>query len=67
MRLMNHACIIKLIEIIENQSNKYIVTELLSDGDLFDYILEKHKLTGTSNYFIDLYRERSSPNNELIN
>ena len=57
---MNHACIVKLIEIIENQSNKYIVTELLSDGDLFDYIMERHKLTGPRNFYLFISIEKEA-------
>ena len=39
MRLLNHSCIVHLKETIENKSHIYIVTELVEDGDLFDYIM----------------------------
>ena len=38
MKLLNHSCIIKLFETIETKTHLYIVTELVNDGDLFDYI-----------------------------
>jgi hypothetical protein len=39
MRLLNHPCIVKLNETIENKTHLYIITELVSDGDLFDFIM----------------------------
>ena len=38
MKLLNHPCIVKLQEYIENKSHLYIVTEIVNDGDLFDFI-----------------------------
>lgn len=38
MKLINHSCIIKFIEIIETKTHLNIITELVKDGDLFDYI-----------------------------
>jgi doublecortin-like kinase 3 len=38
MKLMNHSCIIKLNETFENRTHIYMVTELVTDGDLFDYV-----------------------------
>lgn len=46
MKLMNHSCIIKLYEIIETKTHLYIVTELVSDGDLFDYVQKNKNLSG---------------------
>lgn len=44
MKLMNHQCIIKLIEHIENRTHIHLVTELVEDGDLFDYVQQKNYL-----------------------
>jgi len=41
MKLLHHPNCIRLIETIETRNNIYIVTDLMKDGDLFDYI--KHK------------------------
>lgn len=41
MKLMNHSCIAKLIDTIENRNHLYLVTELIVDGDLFDYVQNK--------------------------
>lgn len=38
MKLLNHSCIIKLIDSIENRNSIYIITELIEDGDLFDFV-----------------------------
>lgn len=45
MKLLNHSCIVKLQETIENKTHIYIVTEIVEDGDLFDYIM-KNKFVG---------------------
>jgi hypothetical protein len=51
MRLLNHPCVVKLEETIENKTHWYIVTELVTDGDLFDYIMQKQYLAGKFLYF----------------
>lgn len=38
MKLMTHPCIIKLIDNIENRTHIHLITELVDDGDLFDYV-----------------------------
>lgn len=38
MKLLNHSCIIKFKEIIETKTHLNIITEVVRDGDLFDYI-----------------------------
>lgn len=43
---MDHKNIIKHIETIENKSYLYIITELVTDGDLFDYVLRNEFLEG---------------------
>lgn len=42
MEKCNHPNIVKLKETFENKTSLYIVTELIGDGDLFDYVLD-HK------------------------
>lgn len=37
---------IKLIDTIETKSDIYIVTEIVKDGDLFDYIVSREFLEG---------------------
>lgn len=44
MKLLNHSCIIKLHEIIETKTHLNIITELVKDGDLFDYIIKSDLL-----------------------
>ncbi|CAD8120793.1 unnamed protein product [Paramecium sonneborni] len=43
-KLLNHSCIIKLIDSIENRNQINIITELIEDGDLFDYVQNKSYL-----------------------
>ncbi|CAD8190471.1 unnamed protein product [Paramecium pentaurelia] len=43
-KLLNHSCIIKLIDSIENRDQIHIITELIEDGDLFDYVQNKQYL-----------------------
>ena len=45
MKLINHPYIIRLVESFENRSHIYLVTELIKDGDLFDYVEEKKYLS----------------------
>lgn len=45
MSLLNHSCILKLIETYENRTHIYIVTELLKDGDLFDFVKIRNYLS----------------------
>lgn len=44
MTLLNHPCIIKMFEKVETMTHMYIITELVSDGDLFDYIQHRNYL-----------------------
>ena len=37
-RFLNHPGIIKVKESFENRTHIFIIAELVSDGDLFDYI-----------------------------
>jgi len=37
---------IKLIDTVETKSNIYIITEIVKDGDLFDYIITREFLEG---------------------
>lgn len=46
LKILNHNFIIKHIETIETKSILYIVTELVSDGDLFDYVIQNEFLEG---------------------
>ena len=41
---MNHSCIAKMIDTIENRNYIYVVTELIVDGDLFDYVEHRQYL-----------------------
>lgn len=44
MKLMNHSCIAKMIDTVENRNYIYVVTELIVDGDLFDYVEHRQYL-----------------------
>lgn len=44
MKLLNHSCIIKFVEIIETKTHLNIITEVVRDGDLFDYITNNENL-----------------------
>ena len=46
MKLLNHSCVVKLYETVETKTHLYIVTELLSDGDLLSYIQKNIVLEG---------------------
>ena len=50
-KLDKHINIVNIIEIIETKTTKFIVTEYLKNGDLFDYIMnlkqKREKLQGT--------------------
>ncbi len=39
IKVLNHPGIIKVYDTFEDKNNVYIVTELIKDGDLFDYIV----------------------------
>ncbi|CAD8187756.1 unnamed protein product [Paramecium octaurelia] len=43
-KLLNHSCIINLIDSIENRDQIHIITEIIEDGDLFDYVQNKQYL-----------------------
>ncbi len=53
MKVLNHPGMIKLIETVETKSAIYIVTELVKDGDLFEYIVHREFLEG-SQLFISI-------------
>ncbi|KAK2962642.1 putative serine/threonine protein kinase [Blattamonas nauphoetae] len=44
MKLLNHPNVVKLYEVIDTQRHIYIITELISGGELFDYIVHHGKL-----------------------
>ncbi|CAD8065720.1 unnamed protein product [Paramecium sonneborni] len=44
MKLLNHSCIIRFVEIIETKTHLNIITEVVRDGDLFDYITNNENL-----------------------
>ncbi|KAF8408145.1 hypothetical protein HHK36_007287 [Tetracentron sinense] len=44
LRLFMHPHIIRLYEVIETQTDIYVVTEYVKSGELFDYIVEKGRL-----------------------
>ena len=46
MKVLDHPNMIKLIDTIETKSHIYIVTEIVKDGDLFDYIINREFLDG---------------------
>ncbi len=46
MRLLNHKNIVKLLNFTEDKTNIYLVTELLKDGDLFNFIISKEFVEG---------------------
>ena len=46
MKVLNHPNMIKLIETIETKTTIYIVTEIVKDEDLFEYIVTREFLEG---------------------
>lgn len=44
LRLFMHPHIIRLYEVIETQSDIFVVMEYVKSGELFDYIVEKGRL-----------------------
>lgn len=46
MKVINHPRVIKLFETLETKTTIYIVTELVKDGDLFEYIVTREFLEG---------------------
>jgi len=44
MKFLDHPNVIKLHDTIETKTHYYIVTEIVKDGDLFDYIITKEFL-----------------------
>jgi serine/threonine protein kinase len=46
MRVLDHPHVIKLIDTIETKSIIYIITEIVKDGDLFDFIINNEYLEG---------------------
>jgi len=45
VKKLSHPNIIKINEIFENEKNYYIIMDYCSNGELFDYIVKKTKLT----------------------
>jgi len=58
MKVLEHPHVIKLMDTIETKTNIYIVTDLVSDGDLFDHI--------KNNEFLEEY-ETSYITKQLLN
>ena len=56
LKLFNHPNIIQIYEVLESSSSFYIVMEYAPGGELFNYIVEKEKLTEkeTSFYFYQI-------------
>lgn len=52
MKLINHNNIVKLIDNVESRNHYYLVTELIKDGDLYDYVEEKKYLSEDETAFI---------------
>ena len=44
LKLFNHLNIVKIYEIIEDDTNFYIIMEYVSGGELFTYIVNQQKL-----------------------
>ena len=42
---IDHPHIVKHYELLEDQVNFYIISELVSQGELYDYIMEVNRLT----------------------
>ncbi|CAD8156273.1 unnamed protein product [Paramecium pentaurelia] len=42
---VNHPNIVKMKEIVEDEESIYLITEYVSGGELFDYIVEQQRLT----------------------
>ena len=51
LKLLNHPNIIKIYEVIENDSSFFIVMEYATGGELFNYIVLKEKLTENETSF----------------
>jgi len=58
MKVLNHPGMIKLIETVETKSAIYIVTELVKDGDLFEYIVHREFLEGSQLSFQNNLQQR---------
>ncbi|CAD8060559.1 unnamed protein product [Paramecium primaurelia] len=56
LRKVEHQNVIKLYEIIESETNLYLVMEYAKGGELFDYIVKKNQLSelAATKYFIQL-------------
>ena len=51
IKKLSHPNIIKINEIFENEKNYYIIMDYCSNGELFDYIVKKTKLTEDESSF----------------
>ena len=63
VKKLSHPNIIKINEIFENEKNYYIIMDYCSNGELFDYIVKKTKLTEeeTSFFFYQIINAISTP------
>ena len=51
LKLFNHPNIIQIYEVIESSSSFFIIMEYASGGELFNYIVEKEKLSEEESSF----------------
>ena len=68
LKLFNHPNIIQIYEVIESSSSFYIIMEYAQGGELFNYIVEKEKLTEkeTSFYFYQIIQGVKEIHNKKI-
>jgi len=45
LKRVNHPAFVKLYEIIENPERIYLIMEYAEGGELFDYIVQRDRLT----------------------
>ena len=44
LKLLNNSNIVKLLEVIDTSRHIYLVTEYVSNGELFDYVVKNKRL-----------------------